>query len=303
MKSIMSLFICVFVLLSCKNNDKAEIENANREDKTEVIDKTETIDISKDTLANAEMTKEVANEKAEIPSEIEVIGKDEKKPELVKLIDVKDVDHSLWNALLKKYVSASGKVNYKGFINDKVALQSYLDLLSEKIPANDWSKNAKLAYWINVYNAFTVKLIVDNYPLKSINDINNPWKTKFFSLQGKKYSLEEVENDILRKMNEPRIHFAINCASFSCPNLLNQAYTSSKLESQLQTVTKSFINDTTKNKITSNEIKISEIFNWYAADFKTSNTSIIDYLNKFSTIKIDDNAKVSFMNYDWSLNN
>ena len=104
-------------------------------------------------------------------------------------------------------------------------------------------------------------------------------------------------------MNEPRIHFAINCASFSCPNLLNQAYLSSRMESQLQSVSKFFVNDTSKNKISSDEIKISELFKWFEADFVTNNVSIIDYLNKYSSTKIDDDAKVTYITYDWSLNN
>ena len=229
------------------------------------------------------------------------VGKN-KTAEVTEKDEVADIDHSLWNTLLKKNVSSSGKVNYKGFSNDKLQLESYLDMLSHKIPDASWSKNAKLAYWINVYNAFTVKLIIDNYPLKSIKNIANPWGKKFITLGGVNYSLEQVENDILRKMNEPRIHFAINCASYSCPDLLNGAYFSNTMESQLTSVTKKFINDTSKNNLGINEIKVSEIFNWFSEDFKVQDESIINFINKYTTTQISDEAKVSFIDYNWNLN-
>ncbi len=211
------------------------------------------------------------------------------------------IDHAQWNTLLQKHVSKSGNVDYKGFQKDSKQLQSYLDLLAANVPTKSWSKNAVLAYWINTYNAYTVKLILDNYPVKSIKDISNPWGKKFFTLGAKKYSLEEVEHEILRKMDEPRIHFAINCASFSCPNLLNEAYTEAKVEKQLESVAKSFVNDKTKNTITANKIEISEIFNWFSGDFKTKGT-LIDFLNQYSTVKINSKASVKFKTYNWSLN-
>jgi hypothetical protein len=214
---------------------------------------------------------------------------------------IKDVDHSKWDALLKKHVSGSGNVKYNGFVKDKRELESYLNVLEANTPSKSWSRNATLAYWINVYNAYTVKLIVDNYPVKSIKEISNPWGKKFFTLGGEKYSLEEVEHKILRKMGEPRIHFAINCASYSCPNLLNEAYTEAKLSKQLTEVAKSFINDKTKNTITTSSIEISEIFNWFGGDFKTKG-SLIDFLNQYSTVKINSKAKTSYKDYKWNLN-
>ena len=186
-------------------------------------------------------------------------------------------------------------------MQSKNELNSYLKTLETSVPTKSWSRNATLAYWINVYNAFTVKLIIDNYPVKSIKEISNPWGKKFFNLGGKKYSLEQVEHQILRKMNEPRIHFAINCASYSCPNLLNEAYTESKLSKQLADAAKSFINDKTKNTISSSRIDISEIFNWFGGDFKTKG-SLIDFLNDYSNTTINSNAKTTFKDYNWTLN-
>jgi hypothetical protein len=215
--------------------------------------------------------------------------------------NAKSINHAKWNLLLQNNVSKNGLVNYKGFQKDSKELQLYLKELAANVPTKSWSKNAVLAYWINAYNAYTVQLILDNYPTKSIKDIANPWSKKFFSLGNKTYSLEEIEHEILRKMNEPRIHFAINCASFSCPNLLNEAYTDAKLEQQLKAVSKSFINDKTKNTITTNKIEISKIFDWFAGDFKKKG-SIIDFLNQYSTVKISTKAKINYKEYNWSLN-
>ncbi|NHN27228.1 DUF547 domain-containing protein [Flavobacterium jejuense] len=253
---------------------------------------------SKESLENSKKEKVGKSQTTE-----EIINEPEVVKEIIEeKVESVDIDHSEWNALLKKNVSNTGNVNYRGFIRDKAMLENYLNTLATKIPDETWSKNAKLAYWINVYNAFTVKLIVDNYPIKSIKDISNPWEKKFFTLEGSNYSLEQVENEILRKMNEPRIHFAINCASYSCPNLANQAYTSNTMERQLTDASKKFINDSSKNNISENEIKISEIFNWFSKDFKNTNTSVIDFLNKYSATKISNEAKVSYLDYNWSLN-
>ena len=213
----------------------------------------------------------------------------------------KVIDHQKWHVLLQKHVSAKGNVNYPGFKKDAQALRVYLDELSANVPQKSWSRNAVLAYWINVYNAFTVKLILDNHPVKSIKDIKDPWGKKFFILGTKKYSLEEIEHEILRKMDDPRIHFAINCASFSCPNLSNEAFIDTKLEKQLDVAAKAFVNDKTKNIIQQESVEISKIFDWFSGDFK-SNGSIVDYLNQYSTIKISKKAKIKFKEYNWSLN-
>jgi len=212
------------------------------------------------------------------------------------------IDHKTWDALVRKNVSSSGKVNYKAFKAQKAQVQTYLDQLSAEKPASDWTKNEKLAYWINAYNAFTVKLIIDNYPVQSITKLHGgkPWDEKFITLGGTKYSLGQIENDILRKMHEPRIHFAINCASGSCPNILNKAFVADKMSSQLKKVTNSFLNDTSKNDFSGKKLKISELFNWYAKDFKGGD--IIAFLNQYRTEQLDANTKIEFLPYDWSLN-
>lgn len=219
--------------------------------------------------------------------------------------------YKAWNELLKAHVSADGKVNYKGFIKEKAKLDAYLKTISANAPdRKTWSKDEQLAYWINAYNAFTVKLIVDNYPVESIKDlgpaikiplVSDVWHYKFFKIGGQESSLDEIEHSILRKeFNEPRIHFAINCASVSCPPLLNEAFEAKTIDAQLDKVAKDFINSS-RNKITPEAIQISSIFSWFKGDF-TKNGSLIDFLNKYSKVKIKSNAKVSHLDYNWSLN-
>jgi hypothetical protein len=211
------------------------------------------------------------------------------------------VDHSAWDSLLKKHVTNNGNVNYKGFKNDTKKLNDYINYLTLQVPSKNWSKQEKLAYFINVYNANTIKLIIDNYPTKSIKDISNPWSKNRIKIGDKHYSLSEIENDVLRKMNEPRIHFAINCASYSCPRLLNTAYTSENVEALLEKTAKGFIADSEKNKISENKIQISKIFKWYKGDF-TEKGTLIAYLNQYSKIKINAKADIDYLEYDWNLN-
>lgn len=220
--------------------------------------------------------------------------------------------HAQWDALLKKHVAPDGMVDYRGFIKDRQKLKTYLKLLQAGVPDPlAWSREEQLAYWINAYNAFTVKLIIDNYPLQSIKELNRKmaaptnktiWDKKFFTLAGQPFSLNMIEHGILRKeFIEPRIHFAINCASVSCPVLLNEAYTAVKLEQQLERQTRQFINDPSKNKLSAQNPEVSYIFNWFADDF-IKNSNLIQFLNRYSKTKINPNAKISFLEYDWNLN-
>lgn len=209
------------------------------------------------------------------------------------------IDHTQWDRLLKAHVTIHGNVDYNAFKTNEVELDDYLELLSNSNP-EQLDNNGKLAFWINAYNAFTVKLIVNNYPVKSIKDIKSPWDKKFITINGKLLSLNDIEHKILRKMNEPRIHFAINCASVSCPKLLSEAYTAANLESQLQKVTLAFINSD-ENDISEYEVQISKIFKWFGEDFK-QNGSVIDFLNTYSEISISPKAKVKFKEYNWNLN-
>lgn len=232
-------------------------------------------------------------------STLPVVDNEEIKPE--ETVALKAFSHDAFNTLLGQYVTSSGKVNYAGF-KGNASFKTYLSELSANSPESSWSKNKKLAYWINAYNAFTIQLIIDNYPLKSITDLSGgkPWDKKFITIGAKSYSLNDIEHGIIRKQfNEPRIHFACVCAAKSCPKLLNQAYTEAKLNSQLTAQTKYFINDASRNQIADKNLKVSKLFEWYAGDFGDVNAYIAKYYN--GTFKPD--SDIEFMEYDWSLNN
>ncbi|KAB1067537.1 DUF547 domain-containing protein [Tamlana haliotis] len=210
-------------------------------------------------------------------------------------------NHQLWDDLLQKHVSEHGNVNYKGFLADKKYLDQYISSLATNTPKTSWSKVEKLAYWINTYNALTVDLILRNYPIKSIKDIKHPWKQNLWILGDSTYNLHDIEHKILRKMNEPRIHFAIVCAAVSCPKLQNKAYTASNLELQFNQAARTFINDSAKNSISKEQLELSKIFQWFTKDFKHDG-SLIDYLNQFSNVPISAKAKTHFKDYIWELN-
>jgi len=211
-------------------------------------------------------------------------------------------DHSAWTNELKKYVSAEGKVNYAEWVKDTVGIDLYLKSLSDSPPQNIWHKNEKLAYWINAYNAFTIKLVLDHYPIQSIRDLDNGkvWERIWITLGSDTYSLNQIENEIIRiQFTEPRIHFALNCAAKSCPPLLNEAFETVNVDAQLDKQAKRFINNPQFNEINSTGIKISKLFSWYKGDFKPD---LITFLNRYLSIPITDGTKVEYLPYDWGLN-
>ncbi len=219
--------------------------------------------------------------------------------------------HQLWDQLLKKYVNTQGRVDYTRLQKNKGELDAYLKVLSEHPPQNTWTQNEEKAFWINAYNAFTVSLILQHYPIKSIKDIgdkikipfiNTPWDIRFIQIGGKKYDLNNIEHGILRKKyNDPRIHFAIVCASLSCPKLRNEAYTGAQLDNQLEEAGKTFLNDPFKNKIGADQSEVSKYFSWYKGDF-TKKGSLADFINKYSVVKINSATRISYLDYNWSLN-
>ena len=220
--------------------------------------------------------------------------------------------HSSWSTLLKKNVSVKGRVNYKGFISDSTALNNYLRLLSNNAPQTSWSQNEKMAFWINAYNAFTVKLVTVYYPVKSIKDIggkiqipfvNTPWDIKFIKIGDDVLDLNKIEHEQLRKTyGDPRVHFALVCASKSCPILLNTAYTAENLDEQLDQQARVFLSDKTRNDVTENKPKLSKLFDWYAMDFKTKERSVVDFINIYAPVQISPDAKLTYFVYDWNLN-
>lgn len=210
--------------------------------------------------------------------------------------------HQIWDQILRKYVSKAGRVDYAGIKKDRSTLDKYLEQLRENPVQESWTSSKKLAYWINAYNAFTVDLIIRNYPLKSIMDLDEPWDQKFIYLGDKTYSLNEIEHEIVRPtFKDARVHFAFVCAAVSCPKLLNQSYMPKTVDQQLDAQTRYFFNSSGKNQLSPNLVKISKLFDWYGEDF-TSQGTLIEFLNKYSEQAISAGAKVEFLEYDWTIN-
>jgi hypothetical protein len=223
---------------------------------------------------------------------------------------VYSLDHSYktYDSILKKYVS-NGKVDYKNLKNDsnfETVLKEFSSVTQAEY--NNFSKEQKLSFLINSYNAFTLKLINDNYPIKSIRKIGllplAAWREEFFVLLDKKRSLGWIEHEKLRKdFSEPRIHFTIVCASIGCPVLINSAFTPDKLEKQFQETKDSFLKDSSKNRYDKekNTLYISEIFKWFEDDF-TKKGTLIQFLQPSFSETIDKKAKIEYTYYDWNLN-
>lgn len=219
--------------------------------------------------------------------------------------------HKSWTVLLQKHVKGNGMVDYKGFVKDKSMLDAYAQLLSDNPPANNWTDEEQIAYWINAYNVFTVKLIVDNYPVKSIKDLNptisiptirSIWTKEWFQIGGEDFSLDQIEHKILRKhFDEPRIHFAVNCASISCPVLRAEAYEPNRLSVQLDEQARIFLNDPSRNLIDSDKPRVSKIFSWFTGDF-TDGQTVIEFINRYSEKQISARTKLRYLEYDWNLN-
>lgn len=209
--------------------------------------------------------------------------------------------HKAWSMLLSRHVSADGMVNYRSFLKDRTVLEEYLAHLADNPPGEHGNKNERLAYYINLYNAATVKLILDHYPLKSIRDLRNPWGNKWIRVGRDTLSLDQIEHDILRKLQEPRVHFALNCASFSCPALRREAFSGNRLDEQLQAATAAFINDPNRNTITQDTLNLSRIFQWYAKDFGGEG-ALGRWIAPYTEASVNPEARITYKKYIWSLN-
>lgn len=214
---------------------------------------------------------------------------------------------SIFDSLLIKNVDSTGKVDYQSFKKDELLLDEYLSYLKNNTPSKKWSTNKEKAYWINTYNAYTIKLILKYYPLKSIKDINIDgkiaWKIPLIKVGNKHYTLDGIEHKILRKkFEDPRIHVGINCAAKSCPKLWNHAFTERNIDFALDNLMLEFINAGQRNKISKNKLELSRIFDWFFNDF-TKNGTLINYINKYASIKVSKKASIKYLTYDWILNN
>ena len=243
-----------------------------------------------------------------------------------------DHEHATWNLLVKNNVHwdlnrTASQVNYAGFQNTHDFLQRYLSSLSSVTPAefDAFSREQQLAFLINAYNAFTVELILTEYPdVSSIKDLgsffSSPWKKKFFILLGESQSLDGIEHDLIRgsgRYNEPLIHFAVNCASIGCPALLDEAFVADKLDQQLLESTERFLKDRSRNRfdVKTGTLEVSSIFDWYEVDFTQGwrgYDSLDDFFRRHADWVAADTEsaqalregalQVEFLDYDWNLN-
>jgi hypothetical protein len=231
------------------------------------------------------------------------------------------IDHNHWQIILNKYLISndSSGVNlfdYKHVLSeDKLKLKTYLSSLQALDP-RQYSKAVQKAYWINLYNALTVQLILDNYPVKSITKLGDkffsfgPWDDEVATVAGIVLSLNDIEHKILRPIfKDPRIHYAVNCASYSCPNLSNQAYTATNIEQLLNSGAHDYINHQRAVKINDDELLLSSIYDWYLVDFGDSFASLLKHLKHYAEgdlktklMTFEINSADIDHHYDWQLN-
>lgn len=220
------------------------------------------------------------------------------------------VDHGVYAELLSKYAK-NGRVDYAGFKTDESRLDQYLGVI-ERVEPDRLDREEQFAFYINAYNAWTIKLVLTAYPgIKSIKDLGglfqSPWKKEFVRIHGQVLSLDHIEHDILRpRFRDPRVHFAINCASKSCPPLLGEPYRGDRLDAQLTRVTVEFLNQPANSRIEGRHLWVSSIFKWFAEDFKPN---VVDFYLKFAQGDLKqelqagrDRMELKYLDYDWSLN-
>ena len=230
----------------------------------------------------------------------------------------KPIDHSVWNGILKKYVRGSksgvnrfayGKVSAA----DRKALKAYIAKMG-KVNIAKKSRKVQLAYWINLYNAATVDVVLDHYPVKSIRDIdisgafsNGPWKKKFIKVRGKLLSLDDIEHGILRPIwRDARIHYGVNCASIGCPNLQRVAYTGKTVDKMLTKGARDYVNSSRGLSVKNGKVTVSKIYEWFAYDFGNSEKGVIKHLLKYAGPKkaaaLKKAGRIHKTRYDWSIN-
>jgi len=225
----------------------------------------------------------------------------EKNPDLNKKTNITTIaDHAQFTDILQKVVDKNGLVNYTRLKKDIKSLRKYTDYLSG-IDADQLINNQeKTAFWINSYNAYTLLMVANNYPVASVRDIfeGKPWDKKWIIINNRQYSLNQIKNDIIRKNYfDPRIHFVLSDASITGPGLSSKAFTGVLLEPMLEARTMSFINGPL-NEISANQMELNQIFDLYRQDFGR----LIPYISRYSVVKPGKNAKISFREYDWRLN-
>ncbi|MGB3727836.1 MAG: DUF547 domain-containing protein [Thermodesulfobacteriota bacterium] len=216
----------------------------------------------------------------------------------------------LYKNVLQTYIQ-DGLVDYAGLKSNPEDLKLYLKQTSVVTKENfdEWTKDEQLAFLINLYNAQSLALVVENYPVKSIKDIatdtGGAWKLPIVNLFGELITLDALENEVIRKnYPDPRVHFALVCAALGCPDLINTPYEAKALDTQLEEQTKTFLMDSDKNSIDINQkiLMLSPIFDWFKEDFSAKSGSVIEFVNPYYDNKTNKEFKIEYTNYDWSLN-
>jgi hypothetical protein len=229
------------------------------------------------------------------------------------------IEHAAWQRFLKTYVrvSADGinRVAYAGVsAADKRALKAYLAQMSN-VRISTYNRREQLAYWINVYNAVTINLILDRWPVRTIRQINispgvfsrGPWGKKLFTVEGVPVSLDDIEHRILRPVwRDPRIHYAVNCAALGCPNLLRSAFTGANANAQLEAAARDYVNHPRGVTITQGRLRVSNIYRWFKEDFGGSDAGVIKHLKRYARPKLHAQLErisgIAEGTYDWSIN-
>jgi hypothetical protein len=234
--------------------------------------------------------------------------------------DSRIIDHSTWDMLLRKYLitdhpSGINRFRYADVTpEDRQILAGYLERL-QQVPVSSLNRGEQKAYWVNLYNALTVKVILDHYPIKSITDIdispgffsNGPWGAKLLVIEGEKVSLNDIEHRILRPIfKDNRLHYALNCASFGCPNLQPLAFTAANMEELLEAGARTYINSPRGAQMVSGKLRVSSIYKWFQVDFGGSEEGVIAHLKKYAEGELAGILR-TYSNglrydYDWNLN-
>nr|CAK32602.1 hypothetical protein 17H9-28 [uncultured organism] len=229
------------------------------------------------------------------------------------------IDHSAWETFLKaNLVRGRDGINRLAYgrvtAADRSALPRYLDALAA-VPISRYTRDEQLAYWINLYNALTAKTVLDHYPVKSIRDIDispgffadGPWDRKLVKIEGEAVSLNDIEHRILRPIwRDPRIHYAVNCASIGCPNLQATAFTAANSDSLLEAAAREYVNSPRGTLIDGESLTVSKIYAWFQEDFGNSDRNVIKHLARYAkpdlAMALRRITEISGYQYDWSLN-
>lgn len=218
--------------------------------------------------------------------------------------------HDSWTIELHKFVDENGFVDYQSWRNDRDGLTKYLASLQAYPPQSSWSRSEITAYWINAYNAYTIALILQHYPVRSIKDIggkipkiNSVWDINFIPWNGQTINLNEIEHSILRKKYpDPRIHACLVCASYSCPMLRREAFVARDLDAQMDDACLKFLKDPNRNQYEPSGSSLSMIFKWYASDFG-GNVGVKKFIKKYVPEAFPHpKTKMKYLDYNWALN-